>query len=428
MSRATGIISRLRESQLFNDSLWALLGSAIGKGLALLAGIVVARLLGSEAYGEYGTIRNTLLMIAIFSTMGLGYSATKFIAESRATGNHSRIVATHRIATIITKIVSGFIAILLVIVAKDVAIWIDAPHLAGALRLSAIAIVFNAINTTQAGELAGFSAYRALAKNNAIAGIVTFFTSIILTYYQGFNGAIIALILSLFVNVVLNNRSIKKCIGRYNHKEDIDRQYTKEIIRFSIPIALQESLYATTNWLGIFLLIKLADYAELGLYSAAMQWMAVMLFIPGALRNVALSHFSTANNDQERTHAILRKLLLVNFIATFVPFVIISILSAWIESLYGVSFEGLQPVLNICILTAIVSSLTNVLTQELISRGKNWFLFFSRLLRDVGTLITAYFVIIDVGDGAYSFALCTLGFQALYLIMLYSYHKSRLAS
>ena len=189
------------------------MGSAIGKGLALLAGIVVARLLGSEAYGEYGTIRNTLLMIAIFSTMGLGYSATKFIAESRATGNHSRIVATHRIATIITKIVSGFIAILLVIVAKDVAIWIDAPHLAGALRLSAIAIVFNAINTTQAGELAGFSAYKALAKNNAIAGIVTFFTSIILTYYQGFNGAIIALILSLFVNVVLNNRSIKNVLG-----------------------------------------------------------------------------------------------------------------------------------------------------------------------------------------------------------------------
>lgn len=424
MSRATGIISRLRESQLFNDSLWALLGSAIGKGLALLAGIVVARLLGSEAYGEYGTIRNTLLMIAIFSTMGLGYSATKFIAESRATGSHSRIVATHRIATIITKIVSGFIAILLVIVAKDVAIWIDAPHLAGALRLSAIAIVFNAINTTQAGELAGFSAYKALAKNNAIAGIVTFFTSIILTYYQGFNGAIIALILSLFVNVVLNNRSIKKCIGRYNQKEDIDSQYTKEIIRFSIPIALQESLYAMTNWLGIFLLIKLADYAELGLYSAAMQWMAVMLFIPGALRNVALSHFSAANNDRERTHSILRKLMFVNFIATFIPFIVVVALSGWIETMYGTSFKGLQPILNICVFTAIVSSLTNVLTQEFISQGKNWFLFFSRLLRDVGALITAYFVIINIGHGACSFAICTLGFQVLYLIMLYSYHKS----
>ena len=350
--------------------------------------------------------------------MGLGYSATKYIAESRATGNHSRIVATHRIATIITKIVSGFIAILLVIVAKDVAIWIDAPHLSGALRLSAIAIVFNAINTTQAGELAGFSAYKALAKNNAIAGIVTFFTSIILTYYQGFNGAIIALILSLFVNVVLNNRSIKKCIGKYNQKEDIDSQYIKEIIRFSIPIALQESLYAITNWLGIFLLIKLAGYTELGLYSAAMQWMAVILFIPGALRNVALSHFSAANNDRQRTNAILRKILLVNFIATFVPFVVIFALSGWIETIYGASFEGLQPILNIGVFTAIVSSLSNVLTQEFISQGKNWFLFFSRILRDVGTLITAYFVITKFSYGAISMTSTFLVFQILYLVIL----------
>ena len=418
MSRVSDIISRLRQSQLFSDSLWALLGSAIGKGLALLSGIVVARLLGSETYGEYGTIRNTLMMIAIFSTMGLGYSATKYIAESRAANNNGRIVATHRIATIITKIVSGFIAILLVIAAKDVAIWIDAPHLAGALRLSAIAIVFNAVNTTQTGELAGFGAYKALAKNSAIAGITTFFTSIILTYYQGFNGAIIALILSLFVNVVLNNRSIKRYIGESNQKGDIDRQYTKEIIKFSIPIALQESLYAITNWFGIFMLIKLSNYTELGLYSAAMQWMAVILFIPGALRNVALSHFSAANNDRQRTNAILRKILLVNFIATFVPFVVIFALSGWIETIYGGSFEGLQPILNICVFTAIVSSLSNVLTQEFISQGKNWFLFFSRLLRDVGTLITAYFVITKFSYGAISMTSTFLVFQILYLVIL----------
>ena len=81
MSRVNEIISRLKQSRLFADSFWALVGSAAGKGLSLIAGIAVARFLGSELYGEYGTIKNTLLMIAIFSSMGLGYSATKFIAR-----------------------------------------------------------------------------------------------------------------------------------------------------------------------------------------------------------------------------------------------------------------------------------------------------------------------------------------------------------
>ena len=52
---------RLKSSDLFKDSFWALAGSALGKGLSLLAGIAVARFLGKEVYGEYGTIRTCLL-------------------------------------------------------------------------------------------------------------------------------------------------------------------------------------------------------------------------------------------------------------------------------------------------------------------------------------------------------------------------------
>ena len=63
---------RLKSSDLFKDSFWALAGSALGKGLSLLAGIAVARFLGKEVYGEYGTIRTTLFYIAIVSTFGFG--------------------------------------------------------------------------------------------------------------------------------------------------------------------------------------------------------------------------------------------------------------------------------------------------------------------------------------------------------------------
>lgn len=416
-------INRLKGSQLFNDSFWALAGSAMGKGLSLLAGVAIARFLGSSLYGEYGTIKSTLLMIAMFSTLGLGYSATKFIAESRTDNDTKKIIGTHRIATTITFIMSTIIAVFLLLGANKVAVWLDAPHLAGTLRLASIAIIFNAINTTQTGELSGFGAYKELAKNNTYAGIFTFLTSIILTYIYNFDGAIIALIISLIFNAVLNNLTIKKCIDSNEENTTIDRSYIKEIVKYSIPIALQESLYSITNWGNILLLVKFANYSEIGLSSAANQWMAVILFIPGALRNVALTHLSASNSDKERNKNILHRLLAINFIATFIPFLVILCLSGWITTIYGNTFDGLGPVLNVCIFTAVINSLSNVLTQEFMANSKNWFLFFSRLIRDIGILLSLYIALLYSDKGALISAIVGLVWQALYLFVLLLFYK-----
>lgn len=419
----SNITHRLKQSRLFQDSFWALVGSAAGKGLSLLAGIAVARFLGSEVYGEYGTIKNTLMMIAIFSSLGLGYSATKFIAESKTANDHKRIVDTHKIATIITFVMSGFIALLLIIGAKQVAIWLEAPHLTSALRLSAIAVIFNAVNTTQTGELSGFGAYKELARNNTIAGIFTFVASVVLTYLFYFDGAIIALIVSLIFNAVLNKITINKCITDKNKYGKINREYVKEVVKFSIPIALQESLYSITHWGNLLILVKLSDYTEVGLSSAAAQWMMVILFIPGALRNVALTHLSASNKDQGRNMSVLKKLLAINFVSTFIPFLIILCLSGWIASWYGESFSGLQSVLNVCVFTAVVNSQANVLTQEFMALDRNWFLLYSRLIRDIGSLVTLYFAIIHFGHGALTGAIVTLIWQIIYFITLIIFHN-----
>lgn len=410
-------VARIKQSALFRDSFWALAGSAMGKGLSMIAGIVVARFLGREVYGEYGIIKNTLLMIAIFSSFGLGYTATKFIAECK-TRNKAKIQATHRIATYVTLLMSGFISVLLIIFAKSVASWLDAPHLARVLQLSAVAIVFNAINTTQTGELAGFNAYKIIAFNSMVSGICTFFLSVLLTYFYLLDGAVIALALSLIINCLLNHRSLKKMLRNSAAEIRIEKNDVKEIVSFSLPIALQESLYSITHWAGTFIIIKLAGYGELGLSAAAGQWMAVLLFVPGALRNVALSHLTGTNDDTQSNKRVLNRLLLINFISTFLPFLFIALFSGWICSWYGPSYTGLQSVLNVSIFTTIIHSLTNVYTQELMAHSQNWYLFFSRLFRDCGIIIAAYFAIAAYGYGALTYAVVSLIFQCLYLLLL----------
>ena len=250
------LYNKLRDSALFRDSFWALLGNILGKGLALIAGIVVARFLGSEEYGEYGMIRNNLTMIAIFSSLGLGYTATKFIAECK--GNATKAYIIHKIVTRITWTTSGIIMVLLAVLSEQLAAWLDAPHLGCLLLFASVAVVLNAVNTTQIGELSGFKAYKEITFNNTWAGIVSFVASVALTYFYGIDGAVIALVISFATNCWLNRRSIRKYLSQQETIE-YDCDYRK-ILSFTFPVALQESSYSITHWLSTILLIKLAGY------------------------------------------------------------------------------------------------------------------------------------------------------------------------
>ncbi len=414
------VVERLKKSPLARDSFWALFGNAAGKGLALIAGIAIARFLGSDEYGEYGLIKGTLLSIAIFSSFGLGYTATKYIAECRQT-NIQKAREIHRINFIITLCSSALIAILVSLFAQPIAIWLKDDSLAEILRWASIAVIFNAIITTQNGELSGFRAYKTVARNNIISGFLTFFFVAPAAYFGGLRWAIIALVITLFCNCLINAYSLRILLNTSNKNKSlvISSKFVKEILSFSFPIALQESLYSIASWLGMAIIIRLADYSELGVYSAANQWMAVMLFIPGALRNVALSHLAENSNNSETSKRIGNQLLLVNFVSTCIPFIIIAIFSKLIASAYGPSFGKLPLVLNVCIFTAVISSMTNVLTQDLIAHNQNWYLFWTRLIRDSFTLIIAYFAIRYVHYQASAiYATAVLIMQSFYLFAL----------
>ena len=75
-----------------------------------------------------------------------------------------------------------------------------------------------------------------------------------------------------------------------------DLTVAKSLAKFCLPIALQESLYTVSYWAGMLILIKMSDYGEVGLNSAATQWAAAILFIPSVLQNVMLSHLSVMQN------------------------------------------------------------------------------------------------------------------------------------
>lgn len=198
-----------KDKSLVYDSFWAIIGSAIGKGLSLLAGILIARFLGKDAFGEYGMIKSNLLLISTFSTFGLAYSATKFIAQYK-NNNAEMLFLVYKESSIITTMFSVALAILTFVLSGYIAIILEGEHLSSILRLSSVAIVFNAVSITQIGVLAGLGLYKRIAYINTYVGIITCVFSILLTFFWGIEGAAVALVLSYFSNCILNLIEINK--------------------------------------------------------------------------------------------------------------------------------------------------------------------------------------------------------------------------
>lgn len=417
MGKVATLIDRLKESPLFKDSFWALVGSTIGKGLSLIAGIAVARFLGSEIYGEYGVIRNTLTYIAIVSTFGFGYSATKFIAE-HLKNDKVKIKALKKKIENFTFLFSGILATILCIFADKIAIFINAPHLADTLRTTSILVVFNAIITTQTSILSGFKAFKEIARINTITGVVTFIFSVIFTKLFKLNGALGALLLSYIVQYVISEIAIFHEIKSINDGAQISNRDFFKMLKFSLPIALQESLYTIVHWIQMYLMIKYANYIEIGLSSAAILWQSVVIFIPAMLKNVMFSYLSS-----NHSHNLVNKLLLINIISSIVPISVVIILSSFISNVYGDSFNNLPPVLIVCVTSAFFICISEVYCYELIAKNKQWLVFSARFIRDVITLIATAIVLplINTKQALYM-AILGLIMHVFFLVYTYICH------
>lgn len=170
MDTTSILMKKFRYSPLFKDSFWAVSGNGIGNFLMLLSGILIARFLGKDLYGEYGMVKSTMFLMALFATFGLGDTSTKYIAEylqKDAAQIRNIINASLRIVAFF----SGGMCLLLFVSAESLAEFVKVPHMAVAFRFLGVIIIFRALNTVGAGLLGGFKDYRRLGINNVIAGV-----------------------------------------------------------------------------------------------------------------------------------------------------------------------------------------------------------------------------------------------------------------
>ncbi|MGL1935165.1 MAG: oligosaccharide flippase family protein [Fibrobacterales bacterium] len=383
-----GRFSKQAIPPLVADSFWAVLGNGLGKGAVVIALMVAAKILDAELFGELGVLRNTALMVAVLASLGLGYTANSFVAQYIKQQNRAGAYSLTRWVLGIGGVLALLAGVGVYCAATPIAVQLlNAPQLVSLFGWVGLFIAFLTIVTIQTGIVSGLGLFKPLSKVLTIQGVFSLGAIIGGTYWWGLIGTLWGLIAAqaflALLQQILIQRAFVGCVPQ------LEKGVVQKLKHFTVPVALQESLYALLSWCVTLLMVHLSTFAEVGLYNAAFQWIALILFIPTMLRNVSLSHLSATVTARDRNR-IIKQALIINAVAIGMPALILLAGASFIESFYGGSFEGLATVLQILLLMVIPAGFNNLFTQVYMSLHKNWIALGIRVLRDSAIIALLY--------------------------------------
>lgn len=389
-------------SRFAHGAFWTLVGTIFSRLFALVTAVVTARLLGKGGFGELGIIQSTIGLMGTCAAFGMGLTATKYVAELKGkdptrTGN---IIA---LANVVAIISGGLMTLALMFSAPWLAQkTLNAPHLAPELQVSSLLLLISGFLWVQNGTLAGFQAFKILARISFLQGLATLPVTLILIYFMGLMGAVISLNVSALLGTVLSFRALSyECIP-FGIKVTY-KGFWKELRSlwdFSFPALLASSMLPAVMWAANAILVNQPHgYSELGVFNAANQFRIIILFLPNILSMVTIPLLSEVHgkDDPERFARIVN-LNLKTIWSMVIPFGFLAIgLNSWLMALYGPQFHEGRLILALMVCVAIVFIAGNTIGQALISSGLIWANFFLNLGWAALFLLTAYCFIPSMG-------------------------------
>lgn len=417
----TSLYERLAASSIANrlarGSLWSLFGSASSRILVLVAMILVARVLGQVEFGEFGVIQATLGVAGLMAGMGLGGTATRFVAQYAASeqARAGRVIALVMSVSIGTVgLATGALIAASDFIARTV---LEAPHLRNALIWGSLLMAATAFRDIQAGVFAGLEKFDIIAKLNVLDGVVSLATMVLLARLMGVGGAVLGLALGAVAVWVtgrillmdeLKNRGISVRYKGYWADWHI-------LTGYGLPSLLADLVATSVLWLAMILVARSEHgFAGLGLYHAAFQFHGPMIFIPMVLMSVSMpvlvQEWEAGRRERFRKVTFWICGLMLTFAVP--PVVLLSLLSPWIMNLYGASFRDGWIVLVLLLAAAPLHALAKIASGALLGMNRAWWVLGANLAWGVTLLMVTLWLV--PGHGVTGLA---IAFLAAYSVL-----------
>jgi O-antigen/teichoic acid export membrane protein len=395
--------------RLARGMFWSTAGAVGLRSLSLLASIIMARVLGKSVFGELGIVQSTTNLFMTFAELGIGLTATKYVAEFRRNDpvRAGRIIAMTTIVAVVSGTVVGAI---MVATSSWSARVVAAPHLQSIIAISAVALFLIVVNESQNGVLNGFEAFKRRSTVQALSGVASFPITVLGVYYFGLIGAVYGLIASQVVVLVLNYQAIRQETSSAGVSVRW-REARKELgilTSFSLPTLFAGAVYVPSMWIANTILVTTpGGFAEMGLFNAADRWRTLILFLPSLLGSVTLPMLSSLRGEaaSQKYQNLLWNNIKLSVLASFAVAAPIALLAPWIMASFGPGFrDGTWVLVTLCA-TAVVFSPYWIVGQSLVSRGHVWTMFLFNMGWAVTLLASAWLL---RGHGARGLALAYL--------------------
>lgn len=282
---------------------WSIVGAVVSRLFMLGAAVFAARFLGKTGFGELGMVQSTMGLFGVFAGFGLGLTSTKYVAEfhHKDPDRAGRIISLTGIAALIS---AGLMAGLCLVLAPWLArATINAPHLSPALRAGALFMFVSALVGAMTGALAGFEAFKSVARVNLWQGIVSLPVTFILVYLAGLQGAIAALTISAAVGLYFASVALARECRASRVNLHISRAIWAEracLWTFSLPVAMANAAVGPVYWITNAFLVNQPDgYAEMGVFNVGLRWRMLAMFLPTTLSAPILAILSSVYNSEK---------------------------------------------------------------------------------------------------------------------------------
>lgn len=396
---------------------WATLGAVAAKGGQAIGMMVAARLLGPEEFGRLGLLYVTAFLLYSVIGSGIGSNLVRFVARDRSDDRDraARMVAAVRawtllgsLAAVLAVVVLGDrLPAILPGIAPGPLVWMGLAYALLMLQAEvegAVVMAFQAFRSRAVVEVAtGIIALLAIAGGAWTAGLVGAFAGLTVTALAWFAGN------ALVAAGTLRRHGIRR--AWLPRAADL-RHVASEVV----PLSLAGIVVMAVTWATQLMLShRPGGLVELGIFSAARQWLVLASFLPLILARVVLPTQVEVAADPRAGRDYARRQARHALWMTLPPALLIALASPLIMLLYGPGFASGWPVLVVLMLTIVAQAPSGVIQNHLVANGRSAGVLRINIVWGALTLTLTY-VLLD--HGALGLATALLASQIVRNILL----------
>lgn len=325
-----------------------------------------------------GMVQSTMGMFSVFAGFGLGATATKYIAEFRYKDN-LRASRIGSLTVVVSMITAGFMMLLF----SSLSPWLaektlNRSELTPLLMAGSLLLFVSTLGGVLSAVLAGFEAFREIAKINVWQGLAAPVVTLPLVWMYGVQGAIASFTINAAIGLLLCAIAISHETKKHSIAFTTDPGMWQEwyvLWKFSLPSMVSSLTVGPVLWASNTILANQpGGYGELGLFNAANQWRMVVIFLPGLLSSAVLPILSEMHGKEDKTDFL--HTVVINFRMTWICALPLTVLAITIGKplaiLFGKSYLGATPIISILMLSVFLNVLTGSIGSALTGAGRMW--------------------------------------------------------